>query len=91
MTPFEPGEGPMGLLNPTGSVVDGETMMSKLLRRYFSDFAVSYIQEEVRHTGKPLGTVVEEVLRVRVSFAQLGFFDHGLLGFHASKKRTQLT
>jgi len=88
MTALEPGEGPTGFLNPAGSVVDNETMMSRLLRRYFSDFAVNYIQEEVRHTGKPLGTVVEEVLRARVSFAQLGFFDYGLLGFHASKKRT---
>jgi len=85
---FEPGAGRTGLLNPAGSVVDDETMMSELLRRYFSDFAVNYIQDEVRHTGRPLGTVVEEVLRARVSFAQLGFFDHGLLGFHASKKRT---
>ena len=71
MTPFEPNQAATGFLKPVGSVVHEEKVISERLRRYFSEFAVIYIQQEVRHTGKPLGTVVEEVLRDRVSVTQL--------------------
>jgi hypothetical protein len=64
---FEPAESSAATAVLPARTAMEDARINERLRRYFSDFATDYIQQEALRTGKPLGIIVEELLKDRLS------------------------